>query len=68
MSGNLNDYADVHEAAEALGIHAEHTRRLFREGRMGAFKFAGKWVVERKKLEAFAKLYNPKQGVRWVDG
>lgn len=58
-------YADVLEASERLDIHPESARRLFREGKIpGAFKFANKWLIERDKLEQFARTYNGRPGAK----
>ena len=56
-------YTDVLEASARLGIHPESARRLIREGRIpGAFKFGNKWLIERDKLEQFARTYNGRPG------
>ena len=56
-------YADVLEVSRRLDIHPESARRLVRQGRIpGAFKFGNKWLIERDKLEQFARTYNGRPG------
>lgn len=58
----LDKYVDVDEVAKRLTIHPESVRRLIRQGKLPAIKFANKWLVERAALEQFANRYDPRRG------
>ena len=58
----LDDYVTVSDAAERLGIHPESVRRLIRQGRLPAKKFAHSWLVARDVLEQFANGYDRRPG------
>ena len=60
----LDDYLNVAGVAERLGIHPESVRRLIRQGRLPAKKFANSWVVARDELEQFATGYDRRPGNR----
>lgn len=64
MSKNdlLENYADVDEVSERLGIHPESVRRLIRAGKIPAIKFGNKWLVEKGTLEQYASHYDPRPG------
>ncbi len=59
---HFNEYVTVRDAAERLGIHPESLRRLIRQGRLPAKKFANAWLVERDVLEQFANHYDGRPG------
>ncbi len=58
----LKGYATVHDAAERLRIHPESVRRLIRQGKLPAKKFANNWLIELAVLEQFAGHYDPRPG------
>lgn len=58
----FDDYATVKDAAEKLRIHPESVRRLIRQGKLPAKKFANTWLIEREVLEQFAGHYDPRPG------
>ncbi len=58
----FDDYATVAEAAQRLGIHPESVRRLIRENRLPATKFAHSWLIARDVLEQFASGYEGRPG------
>jgi excisionase family DNA binding protein len=58
----LDDYVTVVDAAERLGIHAESVRRLIRQERLPAKKFANSWLIARDVLEQFASGYDKRPG------
>ncbi|GAB4443402.1 MAG: helix-turn-helix domain-containing protein [Anaerolineae bacterium] len=60
--GEFEDYATVQEAAEKLRIHPESVRRLIRQGKLPAKKFANTWLIEWEVLEQFASHYDPRPG------
>ena len=45
----------VAEAAEISGYHPEHIRRLIREGKVKAQKFASVWQVDRYSLQIYMR-------------
>ncbi len=45
-----DDWITVEEAADLTNYNDEHIRRLIREGRIQAKKFADVWAVSRKSL------------------
>ena len=47
----FDDYLDLVEAAGELGIHPQSLRRLIKQKRVPAVLFAGKYLIERDKLE-----------------
>jgi excisionase family DNA binding protein len=61
-TNQLDQYATVQEAAERLSIHPESVRRLIRQGRLPASKFAHAWLVDRAVLEQFARHYDGRPG------
>lgn len=62
MSDSFDDYLTVRDAAERLHIHPESVRRLIRQGKLPARKFANTWLIERAVLEQFAGHYDPRPG------
>jgi excisionase family DNA binding protein len=58
----LENYATVREAADKLRIHPESVRRLIRQGKLPAKKFANSWLIEQAVLEQFASHYDPRPG------
>ena len=58
----LEQYATVREAAERLHIHPESVRRLIRQEKLLAKKFANSWLIDREVLEQFASHYDPRPG------
>ena len=56
------DHLDLVEAAQVLGIHPQSLRRLIKFGKMPARLFAGKYLIERDKLEMFKANYDPRPG------
>jgi excisionase family DNA binding protein len=58
----LEDFVTVWDAAERLGIHPESVRRLIRQGRLPAQKFANSWLIARHVLEQFANGYDGRPG------
>ncbi len=58
----FDNYLDLVEAARELGIHPQSLRRLIKQGRVPATLFAGKYLIERDKLEMFKSSYDPRPG------
>lgn len=67
--GGVNDpndpfenFLDLVEAARILSIHPQSLRRLIKLGKVPAKLFAGKYLIERDKLEMFKSNYDPRPG------
>jgi excisionase family DNA binding protein len=58
----LHDHLDLVAAARMLGIHPQSLRRLIKTGKMPARMLAGKYMIERDKLEMFKANYDPRPG------
>ena len=58
----MNDHLDLVQAAQVLGIHPQSLRRLIKSGKIPARLFAGKYLIERDKLEMFKSNYDPRPG------
>ena len=58
----FTQYLDLVEAARELGIHPQSLRRLIKSGKIPARLFAGKYLIERDKLEMFKANYDPRPG------
>ena len=58
----MQDHLDLVQAAQVLGIHPQSLRRLIKGGKMPARLFAGKYLIERDKLEMFKANYDPRPG------
>ncbi len=58
----LEKFTDVLGASRKLNIHPESVRRLIRQGKLPAIRFANKWLIERDVLEQFASRYDPRPG------
>jgi len=50
------------EAARILRIHPQSLRRLIKQKKVPAILFAGKYLIERDKLEMFQANYDPRPG------
>jgi len=63
----LDNYVNVREAAEELGVHWETVKRMCREGRLPARKVHNMWLIEKNDLTRFASTYNePRRGKRRI--
>ena len=62
MREALDNYADLLEAGSRLSIHPDSVRRLIRQGKIPAFKFANKWLIRKDELEQFALSYDSRPG------
>ena len=58
----FDNYLDLVEAARELGIHPQSLRRLIKQTKIPATLFAGKYLIERDKLEMFKSNYDPRPG------
>ena len=45
-----------------LGIHPQSLRRLIKQRKVPAVLFAGKYLIQRDKLEMFKSNYDPRPG------
>ena len=63
MTTPFEDYLDLVEAARELNIHhPQSLRRLIKQKKIPATLFAGKYLIERDKLEMFKSNYDPRPG------
>ncbi len=62
MTAPFDDYFDLVEAARELQIHPQSLRRLIKQNKVPARLFAGKYLIERDKLEMFKSNYDPRPG------
>jgi excisionase family DNA binding protein len=62
MSTPFENYLDLVEAARILGIHPQSLRRLIKAKKVPAVLFAGKYLIERDKIEMFKSNYDPRPG------
>lgn len=58
----FDDYLDLVEAARELQIHPQSLRRLIKQKKLAATMFAGKYLIQRDKLEMFKANYDPRPG------
>jgi excisionase family DNA binding protein len=58
----FDNYLDLVEAARILGIHPQSLRRVIKQKKVPALLFAGKYLIERDKLEMFKANYDPRPG------
>ncbi|MHB8578132.1 MAG: helix-turn-helix domain-containing protein [Dehalococcoidia bacterium] len=62
MATPFENYLDLVEAARLLSIHPQSLRRLIKHGKVPAVLFAGKYLIERDKVEMFKSNYDPRPG------
>jgi hypothetical protein len=62
VSEPFDNYLDLVEAARELSIHPQSLRRLIKQRKVPALIFAGKYLIERDKLEMFKTNYDPRPG------
>ena len=58
----FENYLDLVESARILRIHPQSLRRLIKQKKVPAVLFAGKYLIERDKLEMFKANYDPRPG------
>lgn len=49
----LNDYMTVQEAANRLGFHVNHIRRMRRQGDLEGIKIGSIWLISKKSVEDY---------------
>ena len=62
MVSLFEDYLDIIEASRVLSVHPNTVRRLIQQGQLPATQFAGKYLIERAKLEIFRTTYDSRPG------
>lgn len=62
MASVFEEYVDIIEASRVLSVHPNTVRRLIHEGHLPATQFAGKYLIERDKLEMFRATYDSRPG------
>ena len=58
----FDNFLDLVEASRELQIHPQSLRRLIKQKKVPATMFAGKYLIERDKLEMFKANYDPRPG------
>ena len=58
----FDNYLDLVDAARILGIHPQSLRRLIKQKKVPAILFAGKYLIERDKLQMFKANYDSRPG------
>ena len=58
----FDNFLDLVEASRELQIHPQSLRRLIKQKKIPAMMFAGKYLIERDKLEMFKANYDPRPG------
>ncbi len=65
---DLKDYMTTEEAAEALGFHVIHVRKMVREKNLEGLKAGPIWLVSRKSVADYKKRtegmskFDPRRG------
>jgi len=49
----------VKQAAEQLGYHPDHLRRILRKGIVEGETFSGVWMIDRQEVERIKSLQGP---------
>lgn len=62
INSPFDEYLDLVDAARVLGIHPQSLRRLIKQKKVPAHLFAGKYLIQRDKLEMFKSNYDPRPG------
>lgn len=62
VNSPFDEYLDLVDAARVLGIHPQSLRRLIKQKKVPARLFAGKYLIQRDKLEMFKSNYDPRPG------
>lgn len=62
MASVFENYVGIIEASRVLNVHPNTVRRLIQQGHLPATQFAGKYLIERDKLEIFRATYDSRPG------
>jgi excisionase family DNA binding protein len=60
FGGSMAKPLTVKEAAERLGYHPDHLRRLLRKGTVKGESFSGVWMIEPAEVERIKALQSEK--------
>ena len=60
METAIKDLCTTEEAAEILGYHPAHVRRILRQGVIKGHNFNGVWMIDRSEVERVKALQSPK--------
>ena len=52
---DLDDYVSTQEAANQLGYHIDHVRRMLRQGDLEGLKVGITWLVSKKSVNKYLK-------------
>jgi len=56
---DIAEYISTEDAAEMLGYHVEHVRRMIREGDLTSAKVGRSWLVLRRSVEDYLIFNRP---------
>ena len=65
---DLADYMTTQEAADKLGYHVVHVRRMIREGDLQGLKVGNMWFVRKQSVDEYIKAnagldkFDPRRG------
>ena len=55
----MDDLLTTHEAAELLGYHPDHMRKLLQSGKVRGRQFGRSWMIDRSEVERIKALQGP---------
>lgn len=53
---DLSEFMTVQEAAQKLGFHVNHVRRMRRQGILDAFKVGATWLISKKSVDKYLEV------------
>lgn len=65
---DLTDYLTDQEAAQRLGFHVNHVRRMRRQGDLEAIKVGSIWLISKKSIDIYLRKtaglekFDPRRG------
>lgn len=65
---DLSDYLTVQEAAQRLGFHVNHIRRMRRRGDLEAIKVGATWLITKESIQKYQdktaglEKFDPRRG------
>ena len=57
--GEMGRPLTVKQAAEQLGYHPDHWRRILRKGIVKGETFSGVWIIDREEVDRIKSLQGP---------
>jgi excisionase family DNA binding protein len=65
---DLNEFMTVQEAAERLGFHVNHVRRMRRQGDLAGVKVGATWLITKESIQKYIEKtaglekFDPRRG------